>query len=86
MMPQRSWRLWGSSPVVGSSRKRIGRIGDERRREVEATAHAARVGLGDAVGGVAQAEVLEELARRRHDVGLVEVVEQADHAQVLETR
>ena len=24
MMPQRSWRLCGSSPVVGSSRKRMG--------------------------------------------------------------
>ena len=38
-----------------------GRAGDEGGGQVEATAHAARVGLEDAVAGVGQAEVLQQL-------------------------
>ena len=45
IVAQRSSRLRGSRPVVGSSRNSTGGLGDERRREVEPAPHAARVGL-----------------------------------------
>ena len=41
------------------------RVGDQRGREVEAAAHAAGVGLGDALGGVGEVEALEQLAGAR---------------------
>ena len=41
MTGQRSWRLWGSSPVVGSSRKRTGGRADQGRGQVESTTHAS---------------------------------------------
>ena len=40
------------------------RAADEARREVEAPAHAAGVGLGGAVGGVGEVEPVEQLAAR----------------------
>lgn len=56
---------------------------DERRRQVEAAAHASGVRLGGAVRRVGQIEPVEQLARpglRRASAHLVEL---ADHAQVL---
>ena len=44
-MSQRSLRLRGSRPVVGSSRNSTCGRGDEARGEVEPAAHAAREGL-----------------------------------------
>ena len=60
-------------------------IGDERRGEVEPASHAARVGLAGAVGGVTESKSLEQLLGALHHVGLLEVVEQSDHPQVLES-
>ena len=62
--PHMSWRLAGSRPVVGSSRKTTGRVHDQAGGEVEPPAHAAGVGADLAVGGVGDAEALEQLARR----------------------
>ena len=57
---------------------------DEARREVEAPAHAARVGLGGAIGGVGQPEALEHLAAAATGLGLRQVVEAPDQLEVLE--
>ena len=38
---------------------------DERARQVQPAAHAARVGLDDAIGGVDEVELLEQLVARR---------------------
>jgi hypothetical protein len=60
------------------------RAGDERGREVEPPAHAARVRLGRALGGVGELEALEQLIGARARLGLAEVVQPSDHLQVLE--
>ena len=52
---QSAVRLWMSSPVVGSSRKRIARPVDEREREVEPALHPAGVAAYLAVGGLRRA-------------------------------
>ena len=57
---------------------------DQRRGEVEPPPHAARVGADEPAAGVREAEALEQLARRgRARLALREVVEAADHLQVL---
>ena len=53
-------RLTGSRPVVGSSRNSTLRLVDERRGEVEAAAHAARVGADPPVGGLAEADAFDQ--------------------------
>ena len=56
---------------------------DQRRGEVETTAHAARVGLRGPVGGVGEAELLEQLLRARARICSRHAVEAADHLEVL---
>ena len=54
-----------AAPRVQAGRRLVeeqdDRVGDERRGEVEPAAHAARVGAGQVVGGVGEAEALEQL-------------------------
>ena len=59
-----SARASGSRPVVGSSRNRTRRAVDEAHGHVELALHAAGVGLGDAVGGLGQAEARRAAHRR----------------------
>ena len=56
-------RLRGSRPVVGSSRNSRSGVYDDAGGDVEAAAHAAGVVLHLPVGGVGQAERVEQLAR-----------------------
>ena len=56
---------------------------DQADREVETTAHAAGVGLGDPVPRVAEREALEQVVAGALDVARVEAVELADQAEVL---
>ena len=56
---------------------------DERAAEVQPAAHAARVGLDDAVRGVDQVELLEQLVRTASRLGRRQLVEQPEHPQVL---
>ena len=56
---------------------------DEGRGEVEAAAHPARVGADQAVGGVAEVEALQQLGGAGARLALGQVVEAADHLQVL---
>ena len=60
------------------------RAGDERRAEVEAPAHAARVGLDHAVGGLDEVEALEQLLPAALGLRAAHAVQAADHDQVLE--
>ena len=60
------------------------RAGHQRRGEVESAAHAAGVGLRQAVGGVGEREALEQLARALLRRAAAEVVEPPDHLEVLE--
>ena len=57
------WRLVGSRPVVGSSRKSTGGRVIRLARQVQPPAHAARVALEDPVGGVGQLELGQQLGR-----------------------
>ena len=41
---------------------------------------------GDPICGVIQAEIFQQLTRFRDNVGLVQMVEESDHAQILKTR
>ena len=63
-----------------------GRAGDERGGEVEAAAHAARVGAHEPVAGLGQVEGGEQLACALARGAAAEVVEPADHLEVLEAR
>ena len=74
---QTASREAGSSPVVGSSRNSTSGRMDERARQVEAPLHAARVGLGAPVGGLAQPDELEQLLRARLSVGALDAVQAA---------
>ena len=56
---QRPMRLRMSSPVVGSSRKRTG--GRDEARRGRAAAHASGVGADQALPGVGQVEVRQQL-------------------------
>jgi hypothetical protein len=59
-----------------------GRRRDEARGEVEAAAHAAGERLDEAIGGVGQAETLEELGGAGAHDRPRQVVEPADHLEV----
>ncbi len=59
------------------------RAGHQRSGQVEATAHAARVGLEDAVRRVGQAELLEQLVGPGPGDLAAQVAQAADHADVL---
>ena len=61
-----------------------GRPGDERRGEVEAAAHPAGVGAHEPLAGVGEAERREQLAGALAGRAAAEVVETADHLEVLE--
>ena len=56
---------------------------DEGAAEVEPAAHAARVGLDDAVAGVGQVELLEQLVGPSPGLGRRQLVQPAEHPQVL---
>ncbi len=56
-----SWRVCGSSPVVGSSRKSTGGRPAQACAKVEPATHAAGVGRYAAVGSFGKAEALEQL-------------------------
>jgi hypothetical protein len=74
--------LVGSSPVVGSSRKhRWSR--EQTGREVQAPAHPARVPLHDAVSGVGETELVQQLCRPGSRVGATQSAQTADHHEVL---
>jgi hypothetical protein len=63
-----------------------GRAVDQRGGQVEPAPHAAGVGLGRAIGGVAEPEPLEQLVGPGGDRTLGQVGEPADEAQVLPAR
>jgi hypothetical protein len=58
-------------------------LADQAGGDVEATPHAARIGLGRAVAGLGEAEALEHLARAAARLLALEVVETPDHLEVL---
>ena len=62
------------------------RPADEARAEVQAPAHAARVGLGGPVRRVGQLEALEHRLRPPARLGRGQVVQAPDHLEVLEAR
>ena len=59
------------------------RPADEGAGEVEASAHAARVGLGDTVAGVDQVELLEQLAGASARFARGQLVEPTEEPEVL---
>ena len=59
---------------------------DERSREVEATAHPARVRLGGPVGSLVEFELHQQLAGSLLRPLLAEVVQTTHHVEVLVTR
>jgi len=61
-------------------------VGDERRGEVEPAPHAAGVRARRTVGGLADAELGEELCGPLAGVAAVQLVEPADEDDVLPTR
>ena len=62
-------RLRGSRPVVGSSRNSSRGRPMSALAEVEPAAHAAGVRLDDAIGGVDEVELLEQLVRPARGLG-----------------
>ena len=72
-----------SRPVVGSSRKRIRGLVQEREREVQAAAHAAGVRRGLAVGGVDEADALEQVVAALRALGARDALQAALQAHVL---
>ena len=61
-------------------------LGDERRGEVESSAHTAGIRLGGTVGGIGESELLEKFAGSTNDDGGFHVVQLPDHSEVLESR
>ena len=59
------------------------RPADQRAGEVEPAAHAAGVGLDDPVGGVGKVELLEQLVGALRGFARWQLVEPAEHPQVL---
>ena len=62
------------------------RLPDQRRREVEPPAHAARVGLRHAVGRVVEREPLEQLVGAPARLRARQLVEATEHPEVLAPR
>ena len=60
------------------------RPGDQRGGQVEAAAHPARIGANETVGGVGEVEGGQQLPRPGTRLPSREVVEPADHLEVLE--
>ena len=60
------------------------RARDERRREIQAAAHAAGVGAHQAIAGLVEVEAVEQLACPLLSGIAAQVVEPADHLEVLE--
>ena len=60
------------------------RVGHQRAGEVETASHAAGVRLGRAVGGVDEVELRQQLAGALAAAPPAQVVEPADHVEVLE--
>ena len=60
-----------------------GWVGHQRSRQVQPPAHAARIGLEDAVAGVGQAELLEQLVRPPCRHAAAQVGEPRHHVDVL---
>ncbi len=67
----------------GLIQDQYGRVSDEARAEVEASSHAARVGLHLAVGSLGERETVQYLLRPPAPFGLSDVVEQPDQFEVL---
>ena len=59
------------------------RLGDERRREIEPAAHAARVGLHDPVGRIGQVELVEQLVGAGPGLRGRQLVQSPEQPQVL---
>ena len=59
---------------------------DERAAQVEASAHATGVGLDDPVSGVHQVELLQQLVGPLARLGARQLVQPAEHPQVLARR
>ena len=76
----------GSRPGRRLVEKEHVRAADQRASEVEPAAHPAGVRLRDAVGGVLELEPLEQLVGLRCASGAREVVEPAEHPEVLASR
>ena len=66
-------------------KKQHRRVGDQRPRQVEASLHAAGVGLRRSVGSVEQVELGEQFASALTAPPPAEMVQPADHVQVLES-
>jgi hypothetical protein len=60
------------------------RAEDQSSGEIEPPAHAARVGLRGPLGGVREVEALQQLAGAGSGLRAPEVIEPADHLEVLE--
>ncbi len=73
----------GVEPGGGLVEEDDGAVDDEAGGEVESPAHAAGVGADLAVGGVSDAEPLEQLARARGRVALGEPLQAREQHQVL---
>ena len=80
-----SLRARGSRPGGGLVQEQHLGPGDERRGQVQAAAHAARVGLHQAPAGVGQAELLQQLVGAGARDAAAKVVQLADHLEVLAT-
>ena len=80
---QSAVRLWMSRPVVGSSRKRTRGAVEQGEREVEPALHPAGVAAHLAVGGVGEADPLDQLVAALLALGLRDAVEGALEAHVL---
>ena len=74
----------GVEPRGGLVEEHHRRVGDEGAGEVQAAAHATGVPAGDAVAGVVEPELHEQLAGALLGAGTSEVVEPAHHGEVLE--
>jgi len=75
----------GIEPACRLVQEEDRRVGNQGTREVQAPSHAARVGLGHAVTGILEPKLGQQLARAVTARLAAEVIEPADHVQVLET-
>ena len=69
---------------MGSSQEQHRRVGHQGARQVEAAAHPAGVGLDRAAAGLDQIELLQQLGGAAARAGPAEVIQPADHVEVLE--
>ena len=68
----------------GFVQEQHGRVGHQGARQVEAAAHPAGVGLDRAAAGLNQIELLQQLGGAAARAAPAEVIEPADHVEVLE--